>query len=230
MNIEFLAWDSDFFQLKIGKIIIDVFEKESIYSVLDELKIEKYQLIYIFSTNEINEFTDFLLDKKVIYEYKITENQENTAENIVFLEKKEKYSAELLDLALQSGEYSRFRLDKRFPKGSFEKLYALWIENSLNKKIADDVIVYEENDLALGMVTLKQALDCSIIGLIAVQETTRGKKIGTHLLNAVKNKTREMGRKSVEVATQLDNKSACYFYEKNNFSIKKIEYIYHIWL
>jgi dTDP-4-amino-4,6-dideoxy-D-galactose acyltransferase len=109
-------------------------------------------------------------------------------------------------------------------------MYALWMQNSLNKKIADEVIVYQEDKQNLGVVTLKHEAECTRIGLIAVEEATRGKQIGSHLLDAVKQEAAKQGKTSLEVATQLDNEIACRFYEKNNFNIKKIEFIYHIWL
>ena len=56
------------------------------------------------------------------------------------------------------------------------------------------------------------------------------KKIATDLINAAELYFKKKGYSKMQVVTQSINKPACKLYEKNNFKIDKIEYIYHIWL
>ena len=231
IEIKKLDWDSNFFDLKIGKISLTDINKNDFDAFLSLKKKENYQLIYVFSDSKIDFLAAQLVDSKVTFQFEIENDlASKTSENIKILSKNHELNQNLLDLALQSGEYSRFKIDENFPKNSFEKLYQLWIKNSLNHDIADAVMAFENQNQTDGLVTLKHDADTTHIGLIAVNSEARGQKIGSQLLDAVKKIASKKQKKYINVATQLENELACRFYEKNQFYIKKIEYIYHIWL
>ena len=44
---------------------------------------------------------------------------------------------------------SRFNLDKKFGRTKFEELYVKWVDNSINKVFADDLLIYKENNQTL---------------------------------------------------------------------------------
>jgi dTDP-4-amino-4,6-dideoxy-D-galactose acyltransferase len=236
IDFNHLDWDSDFFGFKIGKCTIIHFDESIFQSFLREKKQENYQLIVVFSDQDLINY-DFLkknngqlIDQKVTFRFEETvRSQSESKHPAISSYKSEKLDKNLLDLALQSGHFSRFFLDKNFKKGSFEKMYRLWMENSINKKIADDVIVFQENKKIMGMVTVKYAENVATIGLIAVDLSERGKNIGTHLLNELKHQIQAKNIRFIDVATQKDNEQACHFYEKNGFLISKTAFIYHFW-
>ena len=223
-NFEHLEWDSNFFELKIGRMQND--ESLDLNSALNQRKKEKYKLIYLFSEAKVE--TVFpLVDEKVNYEYLISELEKET--DLEFYPD-QTVSPQLLKLAMDSGIYSRFKLDNKFPSHKFTKLYTLWIENSVNKTFADDIIIIKKDQIIAGMVTVKTEGGTGRIGLIAVDGNFRGQDIGTQLLNKCKTYFKQKNCSSIEVPTQLQNKGACNFYEKNGFKIKSISHIYHCWL
>ncbi len=67
-----------------------------------------------------------------------------------------KVSNDLLQLAYESGNYSRFKLDKNFATEVFTDMYKLWIENSVNGQIADRIYVVEQDNKITAMVTVKE--------------------------------------------------------------------------
>jgi dTDP-4-amino-4,6-dideoxy-D-galactose acyltransferase len=229
INFQHLEWDSSFFGFQIGKTVVSAEDYDKIEALL-AIKKENYQLVYLISDKPLAHFSSCLVDKKVTYTCNNLDN--NYTENTTIISLTEDYilDKKLLDLTIQSGEYSRFRIDPKFPDGSFEKMYRKWIENSLNKSIADEVIVFMQNDNIEGFVSYKAYHDKLVIGLIAVDTASRGKQIGTKLIDFIKFKTQNLDKKRIEVVTQLDNIHACNFYTKNNFEIHSIEYIYHIHL
>jgi dTDP-4-amino-4,6-dideoxy-D-galactose acyltransferase len=237
IDFKHLDWDSNFFGFKIGRIIFDNFDETNVQSLLDEKKTENYQLIYIFTKSTLTN-VDFLLknkgklvDQKITFRFEeISNSQSESKHPAISTYKNEKLDKDLLELALQSGHFSRFFLDNNFKKGAFEKMYTLWIENSINKKIADDIIIFQENKQISGMVTVKYAEKVATIGLIAVHLNERSKNIGTHLLNELKHQIQAKNIQFIDVATQKDNEQACRFYEKNNFFALKTDFIYHFWL
>ena len=80
------------------------------------------------------------------------------------------------------------------------------------------------------MLTYKVISNVATIGLIAVDPLVQGKNIGTELMMFLEYKLSQHSVFDINVATQLQNKKACAFYEKNKYSIKQITNIYHVWL
>jgi len=231
-KIEYLAWDSEFFNKKIGRIIVG--NSENIVNILEEAKKEDYQLIYAFGNEDfyvkkeiLQQYNGKLVDEKLLY-YKLI------SEPYPFLEQIEDYTdtltEELENLAYISGEFSRFKSDKNFAEDDFYRMYKIWIEKSLDRKIADYVFVAKESEQLQGMVTLKIFEKTGHIGLIAVSPETQRKGYGKILIKACENELFAKDIFQLEVPTQKDNTQACKFYEKYGFKIKEITNIYHFWL
>jgi dTDP-4-amino-4,6-dideoxy-D-galactose acyltransferase len=136
----------------------------------------------------------------------------------------------LVPLALQSGVYSRFNTDEEFTNNEYNRMYTEWIKLSVERKIADEVFVYQEHNSILGMVTVKIIGNTATIGLIAVDQISRGKSIGSSLLTTVENYAYVKGCVNIEVATQKNNILACQFYEKSKYFISNTSWVYHFWL
>jgi len=136
----------------------------------------------------------------------------------------------LLELAYESGSYSRFRSDPHLTEEQFKKIYREWMINSVNKSIAFEVLVVKENEELLGMVTLGEKNHRGDIGLLAVSEQARGKKVGTTLVHAAQHYFIEKNYAQSQVVTQKANLPACRLYEKCGYTIDKTELFFHFWL
>jgi dTDP-4-amino-4,6-dideoxy-D-galactose acyltransferase len=123
-------------------------------------------------------------------------------------------------LALLSGKYSRYNLDRNFINNEFSQLYKEWLANSISK---DRIIK--------GFVTYKLELKSEqiVIGLIAVDGSEQGKGIGKELLQSIENIAISNRIKQIIVATQLQNKRAMQFYLSCGYAIKEQQQIYHLW-
>lgn len=221
--IEKLNWDSEFFNLKVGKAEINT---------IDELAIEdvkKFDLIYIFSDNPNLRLK--LVDKKITYLLEnLSHTQLKSTDNIEFYKPSEEFYSDLLNLTLQSGEYSRFKLDINFVNNEYEKLYTTWIDKSISGELASDIIIKKDGSKIIGFVTLSKK--CSLladIGLIAVDKDYRGQGIAENLIFKTLATAQMNGFDKVQVSTQLDNIPANKLYQKAGFKKNSITYIYHIW-
>ena len=137
-----LEWDSSFFGFKVALISSLPHELSELLKKLTE---EDVKLVYLFmpskdqKANKIAEENGgTLVDEKIKFCKQIKKAEllpidTDHIKSYIFHPLNEK----LISLALQSGIYSRYRLDSHFPEGTFEKLYKEWIEKSLAKKIAD---------------------------------------------------------------------------------------------
>ncbi|QVY65781.1 GNAT family N-acetyltransferase [Polaribacter sp. Q13] len=216
-----LNWDSDFFKHEVFRID---FKENSDFQLLKGLT-------YVFSENPVMGFSDSLQDIKITFTKDLSSDEfidKETLKDIV------KYDFDyvdenLLDLALQSGSYSRFKKDANIPNSKFEKLYDLWVRNSVNKKIADEIFVVFIDETISGFVTVKKNKHICKIGLIAVSQNFRGLGLGKKLMQRVDHWALENKCNLVEVETQLDNEIANKFYKSLGFLENKREYIYHIW-
>lgn len=139
-------------------------------------------------------------------------------------------SEDLINLAYESGNFSRFRADPNLTEMQFKTVYKTWITNSVNHTVADDVFVIAENSYLLGMITVGEKNGRGDIGLLAVSESARGKNIGTRLVKAAQYYFIQKGFEQSQVVTQQTNIPACKLYEKCGYHIEKTEYFFHIWL
>jgi dTDP-4-amino-4,6-dideoxy-D-galactose acyltransferase len=235
-TLEILEWDSNFFGYPVAKVITEKISADGLGSVINEAKDKGVKLLYVFadpadtvSVESANSADAKLVDQKITFNMKIDNSAVITVDGHIEEFEGNQPTEKLVDLSMQSGLYSRYKIDPGFKNNEFERLYLAWIENSVNKKIADHTFVYKEDDQELGFVTLKIKNNTGQIGLIAVDETSRGKSIGKKLVAAVVGKLIQKNIPELDVATQIDNADACNFYKKTGFTGSKTENIYHIW-
>lgn len=191
---------------------------------------QKYDLIYVFADCPVTIHlgSPVLVDKKIVYSAK-TESL-NTIDSNIIEYKQGKVSKQILDLALASGVYSRFRKDTHLPVGSYEKLYTRWIEQSVNHVIATEVFCYMLNDTPRGLITLKREAGEGIIGLVATDEGYRGRGIGKTMMAYVMDYALKCACSIIHVTTQSDNRPACRLYESAGLQITQTTDIWHWWL
>ncbi len=229
MTFTYLDWDSNFFNIKIGRIDVCSSDlKDKVIKLTKEKVNEEYGLIYLFCPENyyINYLNFKLVDRKILY---FKDKLINTNCTNVDIFKGNEQQSVLLELAYLGGEYSRFKKDKTFSADSFYRLYKEWIIGSISGRLADLVFIYTYIEDIVGFATLKIADNKGIIKLISVSEKIQRKGVGTNLINAVNNYLFNAGIFYVEVATQMQNRKACHFYEANGFTKKSVTNIYHYW-
>lgn len=229
MKSGYLEWDSNFFNKKIG--YIDGFNAtdNQISEEANRMMQEGAQCIYLFTRRAVNLPNDkaFLADKKQIYILDKPKSAELDQSIFISNPMYKGNPSDLYDLAIQSGEHSRYRVDPHFSEEEFISLYKKWIDNSINEGFADYVLVALDPE-PQGFITAKIKKDIISIGLFATDSEYRGKGIGTRLIQEIINEAACRGLK-VEVVTQADNTTACKFYESRGFRKADEQYVYHIW-
>ena len=163
----------------------------------------------------------------------------HTTDNIAMV------SDRLKELAVESGMYSRFNTDESLSKEGFRAMFTMWLTNSLNRSLADEVFVVRDRVAdrsvdggggeEVGFITVKKTgANVVNIGLLAVSASHRRKGLAYALLSrAVLWALEAVGgdpAAMLTVVTQGDNKPACECYEKFGFSLSSVQDIYHCWL
>lgn len=229
-----LDWDSSFFDLYIASS----FHEEITDDILHQSKVNMTEqgidLCYVQSSNPI---ADDLLAKypiehqsqKIRFQKQVTTALDDQFASIHSIPESTSITENIYDIARQSGHHSRFKLDDQFHDGAFEKLYDEWIVQSIRRTLADEVYGYIIDKTVVGLITLKKKSDRVVIGLLGVDESARGKKIGQSLIKQAQNYTIQWGLNILDVSTQGSNLPAIRFYEKMGFDRSDNTYIYHLW-
>ncbi len=227
--IQKLPWDSTFFNLEVGETDIDQLSLEYRLRLIEEGKV--YDLIYLNSNcpfeSNIDGFDKIELPKSILFQKHITKINQSHSKVSDLIDKSD--SSQIISLAVKSGVYSRFKLDNRFPKDNFERLYKTWGEGIITKRLADEVLVYRHHEKVVGFVSVQYNINEGKIGLIAVDENFRGQGIAKNLIREVENRLIQKGYKQLVVVTQSVNHGAMKLYNSLGMEINEIKYVYHLW-
>ena len=249
MEIKRLDWDSDFLGLEVyGVSLHTCQEPEQIQQMVDALRQSGAGLAYLFVETDdpmlkgkLADYGAILYDEKLTYGKLLGENGSATAAGTAGTDipaypgtdiraYRGAMTDQLLRLAILAGHESRFRKDPRLLP-FFEPLYQLWMSNSLKGTMADVVFVCGSDSAVKGFVTCKIREDrTGSIGLIATDGAYQGQGIGQGLIGATDTWYTANRIRTSTVVTQQSKVQACRFYEKAGFTIRKTEYIYHLWL
>jgi dTDP-4-amino-4,6-dideoxy-D-galactose acyltransferase len=236
-DFQLLDWDTHFFGFKIASVKSFETGLDKLKNIIGELREQDFKLAYCFvdpedniSNESLKQLPGFLADEKVTYAIMLTDVTDFPVADHISGYDLTYTSDKLKNLALQSGLYSRFKIDPGFQNNEYDRLYTEWIEKSVDRKLANEVLVYSEGNELLGFITLVLRGNTGAIGLIAVDENQRGKAIGKKLIGAALKYFSDHKVTSVEVVTQKANGAACRFYESCGFKIKSILNIYHLWI
>ncbi|CAN5252204.1 hypothetical protein BH10PSE19_BH10PSE19_08220 [soil metagenome] len=234
---QILDWDTNVFGYKVARILPACLTHVELEQAIDYLKTQDVKLIFWASDSAdqpsqlaAQQCHGFLADRKTTYWRQLDNITISPNNHIPQLYQQLEPSGDLITLALESGNYSRFQNDPRIGRALFEKIYTLWITNSTNGQIADGVLVTADQQTLTGMVTLGEKNNRGDIGLLAVAENQRGAGLGVSLVQAALQAFQQKGYSIAQVVTQQDNLPACRLYEKCGFSVEKVENFYHFWL
>lgn len=233
-TIEKLEWDSKFFGYPVGRISFNTPFEPDEKSLHDTLQSSGFRLVYLFA-NPFSEITNRAIVKAGAYpvDHKIT-FVKPTNYHSYFYNSIEEYcltelTNEVKELALGSGIFSRFRTDSRFKNHEFERLYNEWILKSIKKEIAQKVFIATHDSKITGLITLGNQNGYGRIGLLSVDQSYLGKKIGSDLLKKADNEAYSMGYPTLKVTTQFQNKAAYNLYLSFDFLIGEEINVYHFW-
>lgn len=223
-----VPWDSEFFGLKIGRGTLTGPQDWKAW----EAEAQRFDLVYVFAEGEGDDGElppdASLADVKVIYRRSLDEAFPAPDASIgPYTDSRP--DEDMYALAIHSGLFSRYKTDPRFPAGSFERMYRLWMEKSVSGELARVVLCCREGKRPIGMFTLQIKGDEAVIGLVAVHPSFAGRGIGRALMQAVLYYAREHHCTSISVATQEANAPACSFYRKMGFDLVSRTRIYHWW-
>ncbi len=226
--IQYLEWDSQFFSLEIGKATIKNPSTADLIDIYKEKQEDHYSLVYLFIPEISSEAKEWLInnkalliDHRITFSKKVVYNKSGTVP-----EYSGGLTPELLALALKSGHKSRFNIDPRF-RPRYKELYTIWMQKIISREMADTIFATTE-DIITGFVSVKNCGGIGRIGLLSVNYNYQGKGTGRALLASAENWYAKNNLSECEVVTQQVNEPACQLYKSYGYSVKRVEYVFHL--
>jgi len=231
-----LTWDSDFFGIKIGRINDTNLNFKVLKEILKCAKKDNFKLIYWSSDNllnsvEIESLNGCLVDTKTTLEVSCHGDVVEIPLGAHVIQQYDaKFAAEIEELSIQSGEFSRYAVDEHIPRDKFEMLYRIWIRKSIQGELAENVLIAVDNRCLAGLVTLGNENGKGSIGLLAVKKEFRGRKYGEALVKSAQKWFVDKKYSIGQVITQGGNIASINLYKKCGYSIIREEFFYHFWI
>lgn len=235
--IEKLEWDSHFFEINIGKSLIDDEKKFDPIKFHEEAK-KDYDLVYLFSyQNMISSQKAFdakldLIDIMITMSMPLNMNNYNYGNYDLKTKLTEVEIRECYEIAEQISIVSRFHKEPLIGPEKAKALYRKWIDNSLNNSFCDGILLTRSDD---GIITGLHVIrtDCNekigLCSLIGVNNNYKGKGIGKKLWEqAFTYWTLHSNISKCKVPFSIKNTESFNFHLKMGFNkIEEIKYIYH---
>ena len=237
MNLERLDWDSSFFGLSVGKLVIAASEEFDPDAFKDLAAAGGYDLIYVFALQRMLALEQTLPSKLDLVDIQLTMSQSFQRERfngLTYAIRKTLSADELHQcyvIAEQTAKVSRFYREPLIGPDMTRQLYRQWVDNSLNTTFSDGLFLVKESDSVIGIHLVKTELDarvgrCSVIG---VEASSKRLNVGRRLWDqAFGYWAAESNIESCKVPFSLQNTESLNFHLKVGFNrVEEIKYIYH---
>jgi dTDP-4-amino-4,6-dideoxy-D-galactose acyltransferase len=237
ISAELLAWDSQFFGFPVARIESRPADDDALGQTISALRSNGARLAYWQADPEDAESNGaagrhggLLVNRRAEFSRAVTAEAGDGGSEIMAATAGQDDHARLHDLALQSGEQSRFRLDPAIPEERWASLYRSWMDESLAGNQADAVLVRRREGRIAGMITVSAGASAGEIGLFAVAAEARGQGVGSALLADAMRWFAANGCADVRVATQGENQAARAAYERAGFRLQRLVNVFHFWI
>ena len=234
LSCQILDWDSEFFGRRIARVVGKEMDSEKMESVQAFARSQNVDCVYFLVDDEDEasiraaEAGDFrCVDVRVTRERTLEGiSKELPAGVKVF---RDEDLAALQAIARSSHSATRFYHDAHFSRQRCDSLYERWITNSCGGE-SDRVFVVRRNGEAVAYLTCEvDSSKVGQIGLVAVSESERGRRLGEDLVRSSLAWFAKRDRERVRVISQARNVAAAKLYEKLGFDTTATERWFHFW-
>src|SRR5262249_28262266 len=129
----------------------------------------------------------------------------------------------LAALAAVAASHSRFHRDERLPQDACNRLYEIWLERSLRREIADEVLIARAGRLPVGFMTLRvSSATHADIPLIAVDDSAQHRGVGWALGGAIHRAARRRGLRYLRNVVAADNSAVRTLIEHARYELEGV--------
>lgn len=234
MDIYLDTFNSKIFNIKMGNIVGISPDANELKSLISLSKKQGYDHLSVKIPTQNKEITniflkeDFdLVDTQLLY--CIPTNNflvNNSNDKFLFREIDESDFEHVIKIAEMSYVLDQFHSDSNLDNSLCDKYYSEWMKNCCNG-LADQVMIIELNNVAVGYITLNYLSDGVYVGLAAVDEKYRGIGCFSNLINYTLKHLYNKRYDKLYYGTQLSNVPVLKTMGKFNGYIVSSNYILH---
>lgn len=250
VNLIWSKWDTNHFNMKIGKVDLCIFDSKAdlttritlLKNLIHESKMKNFNLLIaripmtdILTVIAFEKIGGYLSDILVTFQRDTSDFSYLSIINkrVDLTEASDEDIFSLCDIARKTFKFDHFHSDPNLPSQLCDELYAEWVRNSFNG-LVDKIFVAKINQKILGFVTCKiesltQKCNFGVIELIGVDPKISRKGIGSLLINKALNWFAGFVP-SVYVGTQVQNMRAMRLYTRLGFEPVYSEATLHLWI
>jgi len=230
-----LEWDSRFFGLRIGSVVLPTLDRAGMDRVLAWCRAGRIDCLYLLSdavdvaTHRLAEDEGFrVVDVRVTLEREVGGTATERESACVRPASPADVPA-LRAIAAASHRQTRFYSDGRFDYARCDELYSTWIERSCDGW-ADAVWVAELDGRLAGYLTChRRGQGRGEIGLVAIGPDGRGRGLGHDLVERGLVWFRSQDLSRISVVTQGANVAAQRLYQSAGFRTASVQLWHHLW-
>ena len=236
LPVEYLNWDSDFFNRRIARVTSGSVSSDEIERILTWAVDECIDcLYYLVSGQETNatclaeEKGFHFVDLRVKFIKDLKKPERSFIPTWHIRRAHEEDLNTLKEMARNAFQLSRFHVDDHFNQEKADLLYEVWVENDLRTTGHDVWVIDAQGQLAAyTSVSVKQDGKAQI-GLVGTQAAWRGRGLALELQRFICEELQNEGIEEVEVITQGRNIPAQNLYQRAGYLISSIDLWYHKW-
>lgn len=235
-KIEYLEWDSNFFGIRVGRIVV---EDESLFDTADFLlqAEQNFDLIYVLSYDKMLSPTKVVSGKLTLKEIMLTLSMPFNKKN--FKTGYYNFRTSLTDHELkecyriseQTSIVSRFYSEPLVGEEKTKLLYRKWIDSALDRSFSDGIFLQKEDDETIGIHLIKTDTVNRVghFTLTGVNPMLKRKGIGKNLwMQAYAYWAQEGNIDTIKSPFSFKNIESLNFHLKMGFNkVEEIKYIYH---
>lgn len=237
--IDYLTWDSQFFERHIGRLPNPPQTPEGWNAVDQSARIQALDCVYLLldiadsASIAGAEAAGFnLVDLRYTLSREIPGNQLNAPvlpAGTSLRQAAPADSSALQAIARQVHTDTRFFSDPHFDPARSAEMYAVWIASYLEEVQYVSVWLAELLGETVGYLTCRITGELGRIGLVGLAPQARGLGLGTALLAAGVEWFAQQGATHVEVVTQGRNLPAQRLYQRGSFHSARLQLWFHKW-
>lgn len=239
LMIDYLTWDSQFFERRIGRLAHPPLTPEGWYAVDQSARLQALDCVYLLldiaDTPAIvaAEAAGFnLVDVRYTLSREIPVNHLPAPRLPAGASLRQATPADSIALqaiARQVHTDTRFFSDSHFDPARSAEMYAVWIASYLEEVQFVSVWLAELLGETVGYLTCRITGELGRIGLVGLAPQARGLGLGTALLAAGIDWFAQQGASQVEVVTQGRNLPAQRLYQRGGFHSARLQLWFHKW-
>lgn len=233
---EYLAWDSEFFALRIGRVAARL-DTETVHEVRTWRASHAVDCLYLLcdstdgtATRTAERDGFHLVDVRVNLVHELGPTVLDARGSGIVRPSRATDRDALRAIARVSHHDSRFYQDGHFPTDRCDALYETWIEKSCGGRSDVVLVPTTSGNDAVGYVTCERSPDGEgRIGLFAIAARDQRQGLGQALIHHALHWFATRGATRVTVATQGRNVPALRLYERCGFVLESVQFWYHWW-